>query len=349
MQVVAITEQFNTGSKPMYARQIDAGSVNETYIVDMADGTSVVMHKINQDVFRDPVRLIANTYAVTDYLGRQPHAFPHPEFYRALDGKLFFIDPDGQYWRASRSIKGIFDDQNSAILAAKLGHTIGGFHRALADFPVESLNPTFPHYHNTPRRFQELAEACSRAPKQLLDLAPGELGYLQKQQKTCSALLEKDLVARVTHNDVRPQNLILLPENGNPKCIVNYDAVMPGILAFDYGDGARSVSYTCNDDESNMSRVKFELGFFEAFTKGFVSQTKSIVEDSEPSSLALGCVVMTLERGMRYMTDFLSGNRAFRVEYPIQNLNRARVQLFLCMQMQDNYQKMCQIVKKSFI
>jgi Ser/Thr protein kinase RdoA (MazF antagonist) len=348
MQIVKIAEQFETGALPHYARSMAAGSVNESYLVDLSDGTSLVLQKINADMFPQPDALMRNIQAVTGHLDRAGCGVGHLFFARTAAGGLLYRAPDGSFWRAYRYVAGPVDDQNTPMLAAKLGHSIGAFHRSLTDFPVETLAATAPHYHNTPRYFSQFEAALASAPQRLKNQVSGELEFLRKQGKTCSALIDMGLPARVTFNDVTPSNMVLDPETGTPKCLLDYDLIMPGVLAFDFGEGVRSCCHTCREDEREMPQVRFHMDMFSAYTKGFMAQAMPIMEADEPGSLALGCVVMTLERGLRYMADYLSGSKVFPVEYPEHNLNRARVQLYLCIQMQDIYRDMCAAVRDAF-
>ncbi len=348
MQIVDITARFETGSEPVSARPITKGAVNDSFLVDMADGSGTVLQRINRNVFQQPEVQMANIAMMSQFLDTTGQAFPHLHFYRAFDGKYLFADPEGNYWRAYRHVPGIIQEENTVDGCAKLGFVIGAFHRALADFPVEKLNPAIPHFHNTPKYFEEFVRVLSAAPADRAEAARGEINYVRSQEQYCTALLSMDLYARVTHNDVRLSNLVLDIDTGNPVCLIDYDTIMPGMFAFDFGDGARSACHTCRDDEANTAQVQFNLQMFESYANSYVSQAKTVLEDNEPGSLAMGAYVMALEYGIRYMTDFLMGDRYFKAEYPAQNLNRARVQLLLSMQIQKAYPQLCQIVKAAF-
>jgi hypothetical protein len=349
MQVVKIAAQFNIGSEPLYDRPISKLSRNERFLVDLTDGTSIVLQKINSNAFPDPVRLVKNSWSVANYIAALPDPAFHHTLFPTLDERQYFTDLEGFRWIAYRFVDGFAPEEKNAGVAAMLGHAVGEFHRTLTDFPVEALGATLPNYHNTPHYYRAFEDALSKAPNNISGALPGEIGFVKKQFRNASGLLEMGLAARVTHNNVTLGNLLLDNETGLPKGLINYDSVMPGIIAFDFGQGAMSCCYEAKSDETDMNRVSFDMQMFDAYSRAFISKTHSILEENEPASLALGSVIMTLEAGMRYLTAYLSNSTEFTEEYDGQNLNRARVLLYLSMQMQEKYAHMCAVVKNAFI
>jgi hypothetical protein len=64
------------------------------------------------------------------------------------------------------------------------------------------------------------------------------------------------------------------------------------------------------------------------------------------SALPEGAKMMTIECGMRFLTDYLDGDKYFKVEHTNHNLDRARCQLALAKDMIKHFDEMNEIVKK---
>lgn len=346
MQVAKYIEFFDIGSPPIAARPVSGGRVNDTYVLDLQNGTSVVLQRVNTAVPVNPEYTMFNIEMAMAYLKSRPGPLRFPRFYAAKSGGYLYRDANGDYWRAYEYIEGESPRPGQPQSPAQLGGALGAFHRSLAGFPVEELYVPTPHYHNTPRIFEAFLQALSGAPQQRSEAAASEIEILLRQRSSCSALLDKGAAGRVTHNDAKLENLIVDPSNGQPLCFVDYDQLMPGIWAFDFGNAARSCCKDCETDVRDMSLVSFKIDYFDTFAGAYLARTRDVIEGTEAVSLVMGAVVMSLELGLRYMTEYLSGNNVyFQTSYPQQNLDRARVQLLLCLQMQKQYPRMVEIVK----
>lgn len=347
MQVTDILKNFNIHDAAVSIREMSGGRVNETYLVDMADGARIVLQLINTEVPINAGQAMRNTGAVMEYLKTQSSPLQFPAYYATDRGGYLYVDQSGNCWRAYRFIEGTTPLPGAPQSAAQLGRALGLFHKSLNNFPVDTLFSSTEHFHNTPRRYEYFRFLLKNAPRERIHTARNEIEILLTQESTCSALLEMNAPARVTHGDVKLENLIIDPDSAQPICFIDYDNLMPGVIGFDFGDGARSCCKDCRTDERDMSRVQFRLESFDEYTREFVAQTRDLLDDAEAVSLAMGAVVMSLELGLRYLSEYLSGrNLYFKTTYPDQNLDRARVQLLMCLQMQKAYPQMVGVVKK---
>ncbi len=347
--ITQICNQFQTGNEAVYERLITSGRVNETYVVDLSNGSSAILQKINRSYNPNPEKAISNALAVQRFCEAHQAPLNLVSFFPCKNGGYIFSDPDGNKWRAYRYIDGVFSDPGHPETAALLGDSVGLFHRTLADFPVEKLYASIENFHNTPLRYENFLRVLELAPKERIDRAANEIGFIKKQTNVFAALLTMDLPARVTHNDTKLENLIVDRESGKALGFLDCDTLMPGIFAFDFGDGARSCCRNHTTDDRDIKSVQFRLDLFDAYTAAYLKQARSVLVTPEPASLALGAVVISLELGIRYLTYYLTGKSDFKIDYPIQNLDRARVQLLLCLQMQKQYADMCAIVKKHLL
>ena len=344
--------KFNPSSAPICARRMSGGQVHDSYLVDLADGSSLVLQRLNTKIYPDTAMLVSNTTAVSHFIeqGAEPGSRRFIRYLTAGEDKQSLVeDKKGALWRAYSYIDRAhtpLPDESTAHDASELAKALGLFYRQLADFPVASLGMVFPDYHNTPKLFADFRALVEAAPKSLIDSAREEIGYALKQERYTGALLKMELPARVTHNEARLRNLLLDNETGRAVCLIDYDTVMPGLMAFDFGTAVRSACRIGRGDERQMSRVKFDIDRYADFTRLFLDVVRPLLDKNEMASLAGGCIVMALEAGIKYLTDYMTGNLLYRAAYPEQNLYRARVQLMLCIQMQYYYKEMENIVRR---
>lgn len=353
MQKLQLTaKQFQLDAPLICARQMYGGGVHRSYLVDLAGGSSVVLQALNPNAFPDLDQMAANTARVSGYIAQ--HTAPGEQrfirYIQTREGGNLYTGPDGIRWRAyhyiDRAHTPMPDDPADADCTG-LARALGLFYRQLDGLSVNELAPTLPNYHNTVVHFNRFKTAVESASKPLVDIARAEISYALKQEKYAGALLKMNLPARPAHNEARLRNLLVDNETGRAVCLIDYDTVMPGLMAFDFGNAVRSGCRVCRSDERQMNRIRFDINRYAAFSRAFLETTRPMLDKSEPASFAGGCIVMALEMGVRYLTDYLQGNRRFRAAYPEQNLYRARVQLMLCMQMQYYYREMEEILKRS--
>ena len=230
------------------------------------------------------------------------------------------------------------------------GKAFGEFQLYLADFPVSSLHIVIPHFHNTVNRYELFREAIEKNEAGRKE-AVNELiqAYLDLEElATTPYRLQKTgiLPLRVTHNDTKLSNVLFDAKTLTHLSVIDLDTVMPGLVAFDFGDAIRVAGSTAAEDERDLSKVGLDLEKYEAITRGFVTTTANSLTDAEKDSLALGVIAMTVECGVRFLTDYLNGDKYFKIHYPDQNLVRAKCQLALGKDMVANLEKMQAIVKK---
>ncbi len=353
MQKFQLTaKQFQLDAPLLCAREMPGGGAHKSYLVDLAGGESVVLQALNPNAFPDLEQMAANAVRVSDYIAR--HAAPQERRYiryiPTRAGGNLYTDADGVSWRAYHYIDRTHTpvpEESTKEDCAGLARALGLFYRQLDGFPASELAPVLPNYHNTAVHFNQFKAAVERASRPLVDIARAEISYALKQEKYAGALLKMQLPARPAHNEARLRNLLVDNETGRAVCLLDYDRAMPGLMAFDFGNAVRSGCRVCRSDERQMNRIRFDIDRYAAFVQAFLDTARPVLDKSEPASFAGGCIVMALEMGVRYLTDYLQGNRQFRVSYPEQNLYRARVQLMLCMQMQYYYREMENILKRS--
>ena len=332
------------------------GHINETYVFRDGGGRRFILQKINTDVFRDPDGLMENIVRVTAFLRTKIAARggnPDRETLTVVpthDGAPYLRDPDGGCWRVYPFIEDTISyqtvDQPEVFEAA--AEAFGQFQRDLADFPAAQMHETIPHFHDTPDRYRQLADAASRDPMGRLQTAAPEWAFAQARGAGCgtivNAIAAGTVPLRVTHNDTKLNNVMLDARTRRALCVIDLDTVMPGLAAYDFGDSIRFGASTGAEDERDLARIAMDLGLYETFTRGFVRACGEM-NAAERESLPFGAKIMTLECGLRFLTDYLDGDHYFSIARPAHNLDRARTQIRLVEDMENKWDAMQRIVR----
>ena len=222
--------------------------------------------------------------------------------------------------------------------------------KQLCDYPASELNETIPDFHNTVKRFGAFQVALKRDLKNRAFSCGNEIRFVLDREKDCGMLVNQQeqgiLPLRVTHNDTKLNNILFDEKTGKGLCIIDLDTIMPGLAANDFGDSIRFGAATAEEDEKDLSKMHFDISLYELYVKGYLEETKDVLTRAEIESLPWGARLMTLECGMRFLTDYLQGDTYFKTEYPEHNLVRARTQFRLVEEMEQQFEEMKEIVAR---
>lgn len=328
------------------------GHINHTYLLRTDAPHAYILQGLNTSVFQNIPGLMQNLIAVTDHLRRLDGDPRHVlTLVPTKEGKPYLCTEDGQYWRLYEFITGslCLEQPRSADDLLQSGVAFGRFQKQLADFPAETLVETIPRFHDTPHRYELLRQAVHENRAGRLLEVQYELGFYLMHEREASALLDLcrrgELPLRVTHNDTMLNNVMLDETLHTPLCVIDLDTVMPGLAANDFGDSIRFGASTAAEDERDLSKVSLSLDLFEAYTRGFLSECGTRLTQAEVETLPMGAKLMTLECGVRFLTDYLNGDTYFHTARPTQNLDRARTQMKLFQDMEAKWSRMQQIVR----
>ena len=333
------------------------GHINDTFVVWRADHTKrFILQRINTDTFTDPAGLMENICGVTRHLRTKIQAEggdPGRECLNViptLSSAPYYIDTEGNAWRAYDFVENTVCLQQVGCEAdfRTVAETLGKFQNQLADYPASTLHETIARFHDTPNRYANFEKALAAdALGRAKTIAP-EIAFIHAREKDCHVLLDQlaagEIPLRVTHNDTKINNVLLDEATGKGICVIDLDTVMPGLSAYDFGDSIRTGANDCAEDEPDQSKVHFDLHLYEVFAKGYLSTAGSTMHTAEKRSLAWGAKLMTLECGIRFLTDYLEGDHYFHIARPNHNLDRARTQFTLVRQMEDVFDQMTAIV-----
>lgn len=338
-------------------RPLTSGHINCTYLV-RSGKKQYILQRINRFVFPSPPDIMENILGITEFLKKKiilQGGDPEREtlsVVQACDGKYYLLDEEGEYWRCVNFVEGAsaHETADRPELLFEAGRAFGNFQRMLSDYPAETLHEILPGFHNTPKRFQQLTAAVERASAERLSRAFFELQFAQQRKERCGllmGLLERGaLPLRVTHNDTKLSNVLLDNNSGHAVCVIDLDTVMPGLAAFDFGDSIRAGATAAAEDETDLSKIRFEFSRFEAYAKGFLSAVGNSLTEKELETLPDGAWTMTYETGIRFLTDYLNGDVYFQTKYPEHNLDRARNQLKLTADLEEHMPEMRSVISQ---
>ncbi len=329
------------------------GHINHTYLAKTTPPT--VMQKVNANVFPEPVKVMENMAGITKHLeARIASEGGDPEMgtlriVPAKDGLPYYIDGEGELYRLvylinAHSIE-LADDPEKLYLCAK---EFGRFLKLLSDYPVETLHETIVNFHNTPDRYAKFEAALAADAAGRAAGVADEIAFVKAREADCrvvtDAIASGEVPLRVTHNDTKLNNF-LFDAAGNCTTLIDLDTVMPGSLLYDYGDALRFGSSSAKEDETDLSRVFCRVEYVAAFTRGFLEEFGEVLTARERELLPFSIKLMTLECGIRFLTDYLVGDTYFRTAYPTHNLDRARNQFALVKDIEGKLPELLRLVE----
>lgn len=340
---------------------VNTGHINTTYKVYFKRRGEIkdyILQKVNTYVFRNPIGVMENISSVTEYIRakikqKQATAKRNVLHYaKTEEGKYYTYLNDGSFWRCCRFIDDsvCLETTDDLGIVENAGKAFGEFQMYLSDYPVQDLHIVIPHFHNTVNRYEKfrhsIEEDVLKRAKDVQDVIDGYLELEEVATRLYRLQKQGVLPLRVTHNDTKPSNVLFDSETLEHLSVIDLDTVMPGLVAFDFGDAIRVIASTGEEDERDLSKVALDIQKYEAFTRGFVHKVKGVLTQAEKETLALGAVAMTAECGLRFLTDYLDGDVYFKIHYLGQNLARAKCHLVLARAMVKQLDEMQAIVDK---
>lgn len=337
------------------------GHINDTFCVvcRMPEGGTArfILQRLSQAAFPHPEEVMENFVGITSYLRREILAEGGDPLRETLslvktgDGADFVTDAEGRAWRLMPFIENA-DCYQSATpeLFAASGRAFGRFQYMLRDYPARTLHETIPHFHDTESRFEQFLAALEADKLNRAEGISPEIQFILRRKADCGvalrALREGKLPLRVTHNDTKLNNILIDRDTHEGICIIDLDTTMPGLAINDFGDSIRFGANHCMEDEQDLTKVNFDISLYEVFTRGFLEGARGSLTSAELEYLPWGARLMTLECGIRFLTDYLDGDHYFHVSHPRQNLDRARTQLKLVKDMEEQFDAMGAVVAK---
>jgi hypothetical protein len=207
------------------------------------------------------------------------------------DSRPYFQGSAGDCWRIYYHIPHVDNPvlSKSPKRAFEAGRAFGSFLTLLSDFPVRELAETIPQFHVLDKRLETFDDVVRGDPAGRVAGVADELGVVKARRSRMlefsRELRSGGIPVRVTHNDTKANN-VLFNESGRAVAVIDLDTVMPGYVHHDFGDAIRTIANPAKEDETNLDRVKFDEILFEGFARGFLGETKRILNRKEIATLA---------------------------------------------------------------
>ena len=268
----------------------------------------------------------------------------------AKDGKLY-VEKEGNFWAVCLFIPGSmsYERAQTPELAYQGGVGIGQFQTLLADFD-EPLNETIKGFHNIRWRFCQWDETIKTDPVGRVAEVQEEISWIESRREQMLAfwsLVEDGTIpTRVTHNDTKISNILFDKESGKVLCAIDLDTVMSSTSLNDFGDAIRSYANTGAEDDRNLDNVELDINMFHAYTSGYLSQRYDTLIPSELEWLAFSARYITYEQVLRFLMDYIDGDKYYKTAYAEHNLVRTRAQYKLLTSMERQYEHMCRIIRE---
>lgn len=322
------------------------GHINVTYLVTTTE-KRYIMQKMNTKVFSDPDSLMANICGVTEHL--QARGIETLNVVPTKEGACFLKGED--CYRVYDFIENTVTYQTvtDKEVFKNSGEAFGKFQNYLAEFDASKLTETIKRFHDTPNRFEHFKAALAKDAFDRAKECKEEIDFILAHEDTygiaMDGLKDGSIPLRVTHNDTKLNNILMDAETNQARAVIDLDTIMPGSMLFDFGDSIRFGASTAAEDEKDLSKVHFDIELFKAYAEGYCRAVKDSITEKEAELLPYGSYLMTIECGMRFLTDYLSGDTYFATKYAGHNLVRCRTQIRLAGEMESQFEEMKEIVK----
>jgi len=304
------------------------GHINDTYLVNTGQHY-FVLQKINHFVFAQPEQIMANLMVLNQHV-RENHANQNtlkiPELLLTENGSNCFQDDQDNYWRALSYIENTESLETISNLAEaeQVGTALGQFHRLSGLVNIEKLHDTLPGFHICPDYLDHYLQV-KKATNVQED--PYCADFIEKHQHIAhdleAAKAEGLLSVRVIHGDPKLNNFLFDKDSQRIVSIVDLDTVKPGLVHYDIGDCIRSCCHTEVTDG-------FNLEVCQTLLTSYLNEMGASFSGYDYQFLYPAIRLIPFELGLRFYTDYLEGNRYFKVTVPDENLHRAETQFRLC-------------------
>lgn len=321
---------------PVSIQPLGTGNINETFVVRCPGRPRRLLQRINRRVFPDPVRVVENVRVVTEYLVSLEEEMDHGVHLRLLparSGGYHWRDPDGEVWRLLTYIEAAAAGTPPTPAAAfEGGRLLASFHRRLAGLDPDRLATALPGFHDLPgycRRYRRLRDSCGRQLDPELRSCLREADRRLGDQSLLIDAAGRGAISRqVIHGDPKADNMLFDRSSGTGLVLIDLDTVMAGFLQQDLGDCLRSFGNPAGEKPREGDRVEVDLRLCRQVLEGYGRESAPL-RVSERHLVYQGLRLLTYELAVRFLSDYLDGNRYFKVTGPGDNLQRAQVQFQL--------------------
>ncbi len=358
---LAIASQFKINGKPLSIVSFGSGHINDTYKVTTDKGNQkYLLQRINHHVFKNIDHLMSNISLVTAHLHEKVKAENSADDDSVLtpvntvDDKLYFKDKDGNFWRVYFLIENAksYDIVENSHQAKEGGRAFGRFQAMLADLDPKQVYEVIPNFCHIGSRLSDFHIALNNDDAKRKEFVKEEIDFIQKREENMNVILEmaerNEIPLRITHNDTKFNN-VLLNNADKAKCVIDLDTVMPGYVAYDYGDAIRTIINRTAEDEADLEKITLNIPLFKAYTEGYFEQAKDFLTKNEVKSLIEGVLLFPYMQAVRFLTDYIQGDTYYKIQHPEHNLQRTRAQIKLVKEIEKHIDELQIIIEEAAV
>lgn len=352
-----IFDQFQHESEFDSFSELASGHINDTFLIKTKNKPNYVLQRINHGVFHDVPGLINNKVCVSEHIKKKLSYLPKSEIERKVlsfvntkNSKPYYLSDKGGCWNLMLFIEDsiTYERVSNKEIAFEAGKLFGDFLNLTSDFKIEDLIEVIPNFHNMAFRYSEFEKALQGASEDRLEKAKTSINLvesLKEEMHILQSLKQKgEIPIRVTHNDTKISNALFDVSNKG-LCVIDTDTIMPGIIHYDFGDAIRTICNTAAEDERDLSKVQFNIIFYNAYVKGFLETVGASLSPTELKYLPLGAKTIIFIMGLRFLTDYLNNDIYFKAAYADHNLHRAKNQFRLLESYSEQYPEVLKITQ----
>jgi Ser/Thr protein kinase RdoA (MazF antagonist) len=328
------------------------GFINDTFIVTTkGDAPNYILQRKNHVVFPDVPAMMENIKAVTEHIKPKVND-PMRETLTIVPSKSgdLYVKEGDNFWAACLYIADTvtYSRASSTKLAYQGGVGIGRFQSLLADF-TKPLNETIKGFHNIRYRFEQWDSVVAADPVGRIKELGEEISWVEQRREQMLAFWSRvesgEIPTRVTHNDTKISNILFDKSSNDVLCVIDLDTVMNSTSLNDFGDAIRSYTNTGAEDDTSLDNVSMSLDMFRAYAEGYLVERRNTMTQSEKEWLPFAALYITFEQVLRFLMDYIDGDKYYKIAYPDHNLVRTRAQYRLLQSMERQYDQMCAIIK----
>lgn len=347
-KLLNIVKKFNTNGEVKNIRAFGNGLINKTYLVE-TENEKYMLQYINSYAFKNVDALMRNIYIVTNHLSNK--GICTLEVIKTINNKIY-VEEENSFYRLYKYVDEsiCYENLDSPTLVRKAAKAFGFLHQNLSDLDPILIAETIPHFHDTPKRFNDLMDAMKLDPVGRVATCLPELTYLMASKDKISLIMNSlndgSIPERIVHNDPKINNILFDKNTNKIKCVIDLDTVMPGSCLFDYGDALRSIFTADNESSLDSSLLKVNLDTFKTYTEGYFESMSDSLTEKEISLMPVSIFTLAMELAIRFLEDYIRGDVYFKSSFENENLVRARNQIALAKDIMSNMDEMNKIVKE---
>lgn len=354
-KLTLIASKFSIEGNIVEIKPLGEGFINDTYIVKTDCESNYLFQRKNKNIFKDVPSMMDNILKVCSHIKAKVAAAGGDVNREAMtltstkEGKLYFKDEEGEFWAMCLFIKDSvsYESADTPELSYAGGKGIGKFQSMLADMK-EPLVDILPGFHNIRFRFEQWDEVLKKDPVDRKKGLSKEIAWVEDRREEMLnfwKLVENGIIpTRVTHNDTKINN-ILFDKKGDVLCVIDLDTVLNSTVLNDFGDAMRSYTNTGLEDDDNLENVSMDFDIFKGFTQGYLQEATSFLTESELEYLAFSAKYITYEQVLRFLMDYIDGDKYYKTKSKEHNLIRTHAQYKLLVSMEEQFSEMKMFVE----